>query len=89
MRTLMIVVDAGDPECAAQIEVTEKLISELGAGGLPTLYVFNKCDIGIRDAVLPFEDSKRSGFSYPQRRAKDFRSLQKSWKSSPTAAKNN
>lgn len=56
---LMIVVDASDPECAAQIEVTEKLISELGAGGLPTLYVFNKCDIGIRDVISPFEDSKK------------------------------
>ena len=55
----MIVVDASDPECAAQIEVTEKLISELGAGGLPTLYVFNKCDIGIRDVISPFEDSKK------------------------------
>ena len=56
---LMIVVDASDTECAAQIEVTEKLISELGAGGLPTLYVFNKCDIGIRDVISPFEDSKK------------------------------
>ncbi len=56
---LMIVVDASDPECAAQIDVTEKLISELGAGGLPVLYVFNKCDIGIRDVSPSSDGAKR------------------------------
>ena len=56
---LMIVVDASDPECAAQIDVTEKLISELGAGGLPALYVFNKCDIGIRDVAPTSDGAKR------------------------------
>lgn len=56
---LMIVVDASDPECAAQIDVTEKLISELGAGGLPVLYVFNKCDIGIRDVAPSSDGAKR------------------------------
>ena len=36
--------DASDPECEAQLEVTARLLSELGAGDKPVLYVFNKCD---------------------------------------------
>lgn len=41
---LIIIVDASDPEYPAQLEVTENLLAELGAGGKPTLLVFNKCD---------------------------------------------
>ena len=41
---LMIVIDASDPEYETQLSVTENLLSELGAGGKTTLYVFNKCD---------------------------------------------
>ena len=48
---LMIVIDVSDPEYAAQLEVTERLLEELGAAGKPTLYVFNKCDLGA--AALP------------------------------------
>ncbi len=43
---LMIVIDASDPEAASQLAVTEELLESLGAGGKPTLYVFNKCDLG-------------------------------------------
>ena len=48
---LMIVLDVSDPEYRAQLEVTERLLEELGASGKPTLYVFNKCDLGA--AGLP------------------------------------
>ena len=41
---LMILIDASDEECEAEFLVTEKILSELGASGKPTLYVFNKCD---------------------------------------------
>ena len=41
---LLILIDASDPEYASQLDVTEKLLEELGASGKPTLYVFNKCD---------------------------------------------
>lgn len=41
---LIIVTDASDPGFADRLEVTEKLLGELGAAGKPTLYVFNKCD---------------------------------------------
>ena len=41
---ILLLLDASDPHCAEQLEVTEDLLAELGAGGKPTLYVFNKCD---------------------------------------------
>ena len=44
---LMIVVDAHDDEARAQLDVTESLLAELGAAGKPTIYVYNKCDLGI------------------------------------------
>ncbi len=48
---IMLLLDASDPECASQLEVTEQLLDELGAGGKPTLYVFNKCDRETCDTV--------------------------------------
>ena len=49
---LLIVVDASDPEASAQLAVTEELLASLGAGGKPTLYVFNKCDLGVSASGL-------------------------------------
>ncbi len=43
---LILLADASDPESAEQIRVTEQTLTELGAGGKPMLYVFNKCDKG-------------------------------------------
>ena len=48
---LMIVIDASDDEAAEQLEVTEELLAELGAGGKPTIYVYNKCDRGVSDGL--------------------------------------
>ncbi len=50
---LLVVVDASDPECIAQVQVTTELLTELGAGEKPTLFAFNKCDAG--SAVLTAE----------------------------------
>jgi len=47
---LMIVIDVSDPEFREQLEVTERLLEELGASGKPTVYVLNKCDLGISSA---------------------------------------
>ena len=44
---LMILIDASDEEFPSQLEVTEKLLGELGASDKPTIYVFNKCDKGM------------------------------------------
>ncbi len=42
---LLILIDASDDECEEELAVTDKLLTELGAVGKPTLYVFNKCDM--------------------------------------------
>ncbi len=44
---LLVVVDASDPECIAQVQVTTELLTELGAGDKPVLFAFNKCDAGL------------------------------------------
>lgn len=48
---LMIVLDISDPESESRLAVTEQLLEELGASGKPTLYVFNKCDLGAAFAM--------------------------------------
>lgn len=42
---IMILIDTSDEHCDEQLEVTQKLIYDLGAGDKPILYVYNKCDI--------------------------------------------
>lgn len=44
---VMIIIDASDSEASEQLKVTEDLLSELGASGKSTIYVFNKCDKGV------------------------------------------
>lgn len=46
---LLIIIDASDPEFRTRLEVTENLLNELGAGGKPTIYAFNKCDLGVAE----------------------------------------
>jgi len=41
---ILIVIDASDENAESQLEVTEKLIYDLGAGGKPVIYALNKCD---------------------------------------------
>ncbi len=41
---VLMMTDASDKECEAQLAVTEKLLCDLGAADKPTLCVFNKCD---------------------------------------------
>lgn len=41
---LVQVVDASDPEMEKQMRVTEETLLEIGAGDLPMIIVFNKCD---------------------------------------------
>lgn len=37
--------DASSPDAAEHLEITAQLLQELGRGDLPTLQVFNKCDL--------------------------------------------
>ena len=41
---IIVVIDASDENYSAQTEVTKGLLCELGAGGKPVIYAFNKCD---------------------------------------------
>ena len=41
---LVQVVDASDPHCRDHIEVTKETIGSLGAGHIPMITVYNKCD---------------------------------------------
>ena len=68
---ILLLLDASDPECAAQLEVTEQLLEELGAGGKPTLYVFNKCDRDTCDTVSLMGVVARKGLSFDTRNAEN------------------
>jgi GTP-binding protein HflX len=50
---ILLVADMSDPEAAAQIEVAQKQLQDLGAGSIPILYVLNKMD---QVAADPYHD---------------------------------
>lgn len=60
---LMIVIDASDPEYRDRLEVTEKLLADIGAVGKPTLYVFNKCD-AVSGELPSIPDVDRKNTAY-------------------------
>ena len=68
---ILLLLDASDPECAGQLEVTEQLLEELGAGGKPTLYVFNKCDRDTCDTVSLMGVVAGKGLSFDGRDAEN------------------
>ena len=68
---ILLLLDASDPECAGQLEVTEQLLEELGAGGKPTLYVFNKCDRDTCDTVSLMGVVAKKGLSFDGRDAEN------------------
>ena len=50
---LLLVADYSDPGYPEQIEVTKKTLAEIGAGDIPRIVVYNKCD-------------RREGLAYPR-----------------------
>ncbi|MBP3395851.1 MAG: GTPase HflX [Clostridia bacterium] len=76
---LLILIDASDPEAESQLAVTEELLQSLGAGNKPTLYVFNKCDLGaatpgvagVRENVLYISAATGQGVDLLLRRIED------------------
>lgn len=47
------VVDSSSPYAERQIETTEKVLQEIGAVGIPKVYVLNKMDLIKQDRFLP------------------------------------
>ncbi len=48
---LIHVADASDPEVEIQMETTERVLAEIGAGDLPRILVLNKVDIAAEDSI--------------------------------------
>jgi len=68
---LLHVVDVSNPEWQLQAQVVDNLILELGAGELPRIEVFNKCDLLPVGEIMPHgEDicaiSARTGEGIPK-----------------------
>lgn len=61
---LLHVIDAGDPGFEAQLEVTDKVLAEIGADSVPRIRVFNKIDY-LDDAVSQEERSAELQAKYP------------------------
>lgn len=54
---VLVLIDASESECHLQLEVTEGLLEELGAGNKPVLYVYNKCDLEAEVAPIVKQDA--------------------------------
>ncbi|MGJ8687003.1 MAG: GTPase HflX, partial [Spongiibacteraceae bacterium] len=61
---LLHVIDAGDPGFEAQLEVTDKVLAEIGADSVPRIRVFNKIDY-LDDAVAQAERTAELQAKYP------------------------
>ena len=48
---LLIIADANDPEVEEHLDVTEKVVSELGVENKLVIYVYNKCDIADGNVI--------------------------------------
>lgn len=51
---ILNICDASSPEAQVHLEVTEKLLAELGCEGRPIIPVLNKCDVMPQNTVIPF-----------------------------------
>lgn len=77
---LLHVIDTGDPGYEAQIEVTDKVLSEIGADDVPRIRVFNKIDY-LDDATAQAERTAELQATYPgcivlsARRKEDIKAL--------------
>jgi GTP-binding protein HflX len=49
---LLHVIDAADPGFQRQLEVTDGVLAEIGAGDVPRLHVFNKIDLVADEAAM-------------------------------------
>ena len=68
---LLHVIDVSNPEWQKQAQVVESLISELGAGELPRINIYNKCDKLPPGDIMPHGDdicllSAKTGEGVPE-----------------------
>lgn len=56
---LLHVVDISHPEFKTQIEITNKVLEELGVKETPMVYVYNKSDLAPNEFIAPNEESVR------------------------------
>ena len=68
---LLHVIDVSNPEWQKQAQVVESLISELGAGELPRIDIYNKCDKLPPGDIMPHGDdicllSAKTGEGVPE-----------------------
>ncbi len=63
---ILLVADASDPESARQLEVARQTVQELGCGGIPTITVFNKCDLPHPAELPGLPVSAATGEGLPQ-----------------------
>jgi GTP-binding protein HflX len=61
---LLHVIDAGDPDFEAQLDVTDKVLAEIGADTVPRIRVFNKIDY-LMDAAAQAERTAELHAHYP------------------------
>lgn len=61
---LLHVIDAGDPRFELQLEVTDKVLAEIGADSVPRIRVFNKIDY-LEDAVAQAARTAELKEKYP------------------------
>jgi len=61
---LLHVIDAGDPGFEAQLEVTDKVLAEIGADSVPRIRLFNKIDY-LPDAAAQEERTAELQAKYP------------------------
>ncbi len=66
---ILHVIDCANPNFKLQIDVTNKVLDELGCKDIPILYVYNKCDL-LDEQFFPDEDnaimiSAKTGFNLP------------------------
>ena len=61
---LLHVIDAGDPGYEAQLEVTDKVLAEIGADTVPRIRIFNKIDY-LPDAAAQAERTAELQAKYP------------------------
>ena len=60
---LLFVVDAADPAFTAHLEVTKKVLAEIGADDIPSLLILNKIDrVGDAKAQVKFAKALRAQF---------------------------